>query len=90
MEVVQKIQITPQQLVEAIGIAVKEQLEKRLPKLKEEESLLTKKEAASFLSISMSTLGLWCRKGLLNSFGIGGRVYFKQSEIMSSLISLNN
>lgn len=91
MGTIQMIQFTPQQLQEVIGQAVSRQLEPFLNKLseKEESDLLTKKEAAAFLSITQTTLDAWSKKGSFNSYGIGGRVYFKKSEIISALIKLN-
>ena len=85
------IQFTPQELQEVIGLAVSKQLEPFLKNLsnKKEEDLLTKKEAATFLSISLSTLDAWCKNGSLTSYGIGGRVYFKKSDIISALIKIN-
>ena len=66
----------------------KRQLE-MLPELIEAvqgEDLLSRKQAMQFLDISSATLDRWSNKGLVNRYGIGGRVYFKKSEIINSLI----
>lgn len=52
--------------------------------------LLSKKEAASYLKITLKTLDNWTKKGTLNSYGIEGRVYYKLSELRSALIKLNS
>lgn len=50
--------------------------------------ILTRKEAASFLSVSLTTLKAWTDQKLLKAYRLGGRVYYKQSEIVSALESL--
>ena len=55
---------------------------------KEPVELLTREETAEYLKISLSTLWHWSRKGILPSYGIGNRVYYKRSEIEKALIRL--
>ena len=56
---------------------------------KEPIELLTREETAEYLKISLSTLWHWSKKGILPSYGIGKRVYYKRSEVESSLIRIN-
>jgi hypothetical protein len=49
------------------------------------QKLLTRKETADKLKISLVTLNDWSRRGMLKSYMIGGRVLYKDSEIDSSL-----
>ena len=66
--------------------------EKRLDKLPEMieavqgEDLLTRQKAMQLLDVGSATLDRWSKLGLINRYGIGGRVYFKKSEIINSLI----
>ena len=55
--------------------------------IKEEkkEKLLTRNEAAALLKITLVTLSDWSSKGLLQSYYMGGRVYYKEHEIINSL-----
>ena len=68
--------------------------EKRLDKLPEMieavqgEDLLTRQKAMQLLDVGSATLDRWSRQGLINRYGIGGRVYFKKSEIINSLIKI--
>ena len=55
---------------------------------KEPVELLTRKEAAEFLKVDLSTLWNWSKKGILSSYGIGNRVYYKRSEIEEALVKL--
>ncbi|WP_299160099.1 helix-turn-helix domain-containing protein [uncultured Eudoraea sp.] len=50
--------------------------------------LLTREETAEYLKISLSTLWHWSKKGILPSYGIGNRVYYKRIEIEEALIKL--
>ena len=51
--------------------------------------LLTREETAEMLKINLSTLNEWVKKGYLKVYSIGYRRYFKESEVLNSLISLN-
>ncbi|WP_299159308.1 helix-turn-helix domain-containing protein [uncultured Eudoraea sp.] len=51
---------------------------------------MTREETAQSLKISLSTLWHWSKKGILPSYGIGNRVYYKRSEIENSLIRINS
>jgi len=53
------------------------------------DKLLTRKEAAQMLKVDMSTIHNWTKRNILTSYGIGGRVYYKESEIKNALIKLN-
>lgn len=50
-----------------------------------QEVLLTRKEVASMLHINISTVADYQRTGKLKFYGLGGRIYFKRSEIEASL-----
>lgn len=53
----------------------------------EREELLTPKETAELLKISIPTLWRWQKKGKLNCYGIAGKRYYKRSEVIESLTS---
>lgn len=56
---------------------------------KEPTVLMTRTETAEFLKISISTLWHWSKKGIVPSYGIGNRVYYKRSDIEASLYKLS-
>lgn len=68
-----------------------DQLEPRIAdiikKVKHEkpEELLTRKETASFLKINLSTLHRWSESGKIKRYCLENRVYYKRSEVESSL-----
>jgi predicted DNA-binding transcriptional regulator AlpA len=50
-----------------------------------ENKYLTRRDVIELLSISYVTLHDWCKKGILNSYRIGNRVYFRSEEISYAL-----
>jgi excisionase family DNA binding protein len=54
-------------------------------KSKGNAKILSREQTASFLSISFPTLLRWTKEGLLKSYKLGGRVYYKQQEILRAL-----
>lgn len=78
-----------EQLQKDILSVIKKNLNK-LPKyLKQEEEYLTREEVAKLLKVNKSTVSNWKTSGTLNAYGLGGRVYFKKSEIDKAMIKIN-
>ncbi|MDM1452205.1 helix-turn-helix domain-containing protein [Myroides odoratimimus] len=51
----------------------------------EPEELLTREQTAEFLQVNIATISTWTSQGRLTCYGMGGRRYYKKSEIMSAL-----
>ncbi len=79
-----------------------EQLEKRfneiqntlnkLMSVKEEQpktDLLTRKEAAEILKISLVTLYTWTKHNILSAHKIANKVYYKRAEIEKALVQIS-
>lgn len=71
---------------------VEEVLEKQLkgfsiPK-KTELKLLTRKDTAKLLCISLPTLHEWTKSGIVKAHRIGNRVLFKQDEVHQALCQI--
>ena len=92
MEGIQFIATTPEQLRQDIKEDVKSQLDdlKSNFQPRQPEELLTRKEVAELFKINLSTLHHWTKKSKLKAYGISGRIYYKRSEIESSLIKIEN
>ena len=56
---------------------------------KQPTQYLTRAEVAKLLQIDLSTLHAWTKKGKLNPYGIGNRVYYKRQEVEAALKPLN-
>jgi len=91
-QMIQLIQLTPTELINAIEHSVNKQLDglKTSFQPKEPEVLLTRSETSLLLKVNLSTLWNWTKKGQLKSYGIGNRVYYKRHEVMQSIINLKN
>ena len=64
--------------------AVKEHLQPKQP-----NDYLTRKEVAGMLKIDLSSVHNWSKKGILNPYQIGNRVYYKLSEVENAIVKLN-
>jgi hypothetical protein len=90
MEVIKFIQIEPNELKSLLKESVKQEFNQ----LKEEilcktpTQYLTRKEVAKMLHIDLKTLYNWTNKGVLTSYGIRGRVYYKRDEVERAFIEL--
>lgn len=54
--------------------------------IKEEEELLTVEETIKFLKCSKQALWTWRKNGVLPSYRLGNRVFYRKSDIFSKLI----
>lgn len=52
--------------------------------------LMTRNEVAALFKINLSTLHSWTKDEKLISYGIGGRVYYKRSEVVEAIVKLNH
>ncbi|HEU4789803.1 MAG TPA: helix-turn-helix domain-containing protein [Flavobacterium sp.] len=88
---IQFIQYSPEQLQSEINAGVKVQLENFLKHFtpKQPNEYLTRQNVADMLSVDISTVHNYCKRGILQPKGIGGRVYFLRSEVEASLKPLN-
>lgn len=58
-------------------------------KPKEPKEYLTRQDVAKLFQVDISTVNNWKNNGVLNAYGMGGRVFFKRSEIEKSMIKIN-
>ena len=87
---IQLIQLTPNELQNAIIEGVNIQLEKLKTHFqpKEPTELLTRSETSALLKINLTTLWNYTKQGKLISYGIGNRVYYKRAEVMQCRIAI--
>jgi predicted DNA-binding transcriptional regulator AlpA len=91
MKQIQLIGITPDEFQEAILDGV-EKLINELKKdfqPKEPTEYLTRQETAQFFQVNLTTIWNWTKKGKIQAYGLGNRVYYKRSEIESAIVKLN-
>lgn len=84
--------ITPHELQESLI----EHFEFRLKEIfnnlenNQAERLLTREQTAEMLSITLTTLWSWTKKGILTSYRIGNKIMYKQHEVYESLVRINH
>ncbi|WP_455004964.1 helix-turn-helix domain-containing protein [Capnocytophaga gingivalis] len=90
MDAIQFIQTSPEQLQAAIIEGVRKELNelKKDFQPKEPTVYLSRQEVKQMLGINLTTLNNWTKKGILISYGIGGRVYYKRHEVEKAIIQL--
>ncbi len=81
------ILITPEELRELIDQSVTEALRRCQPGKPpiEGPEILTRKQAAEFLRISLVTLNEWCNQGILTPRRLNSRVYFYKGDILKAM-----
>lgn len=71
-----------------VSIQVQE-LQKQLLEKKEKPKLLSRIQTAEYLGIDLSTLYSWVNQGRIKMYSMGSKRYFKENEVIDSLIHLN-
>jgi excisionase family DNA binding protein len=86
---------TPDQLKTVISETVQNEFLRHLqtqsapaPTREPDSDLLTRKEAAKLLSVSLPTLNEWSKTGVINGYRIATRVRYKKSELEKSLLQM--
>ncbi len=91
-QTIQFVQVTPEQLQNAIIEGVKQQFNEFRKHFKpiEPNEYLSRSEVASWLGVNESTVHNWKTKGIISAYQIGGRVFFKRKEVESAIVKLKN
>ncbi|CAA0242297.1 DNA-binding protein [Tenacibaculum maritimum] len=86
-----QIEFNTEQLRNEIIEGIKPQLDELKNHLqpKEPTEYLTRQETADLLKVDLSTIWNWTKQSKLVAYSIGSRVYYKRSEVESSIIKLN-
>ena len=80
--------ITAEQLVDLFRPMIREEVQIVISQ--QEEKLISPAEACKLFkpAITKATLTSWTKQGFLQEHRIGGRVFYRQSEILASTITL--
>jgi len=81
--------LSPEEFKESIRSIVKElmpQQKKNSEKLPSTDELLTVEETLKLLKCSKQALWNWRKNGILPSYRLGNRVYYKKSDIFDKLV----
>ena len=91
MKTLHLFEITPEELVARVVNELKQSQQLVNPKtISQPEEYLTVKDVADLFHISIATVNNWRREGVLVAYQIGGKIFFKRSEIENSLVQLKS
>ncbi len=79
---------TIEELIDQIKAALTDKTEKSLGPIS--ESLLSRKQAADKLQITLPTLNSWTKEKRLIAYRMGSRIYYKDLEIIQSLKEIDH
>jgi len=84
MEIIAKLSPEDQQ---HIADQIYNRLLKHLPRVQEEDQLLTRAEAAELLSVQPATVTLWVRRGIIPAIEIDGskETRYSRADIMKAM-----
>ncbi len=78
---------TPEELRSLISECLKQERQNisHAPEPKLDTEYITRKQTAEILGISLPTLGLWSKTGVIPAYRIASRVRYKREEVMNSV-----
>jgi len=84
---IQLIQITPDELREAIVSGVRAEVDKLKADFqpKQPTEYMTRNEVRDLLNVDLSTVHNWTKRGKLKAYGLGGRLYYKRAEVEEAI-----
>ena len=89
--IIQFIQSSPEELEDRIYIRLKSEIDiiksDFQPKLPTE--YLTRNQVKEMLDVDLSTIHNWTKRGKLQAYGIGNRIYYKRSEVEQAIVPLH-
>jgi excisionase family DNA binding protein len=84
-------QISINELTDIISSKIRAQFEEiNLSKKSELPELLTRKQTANYLGISLVSLYHWTKDGKLQSYQISGRIRYKRDEVLNAIKGVKN
>lgn len=92
MKKIQFFSLTIDQLEKVIANVVQQERAAMLQELQQQqpsEVYIPRKQVAAMLDVGLSTLHAWHHRGILSPVGIGGRRYYRQSDIDEAMIRLS-
>ncbi|MDQ7917132.1 helix-turn-helix domain-containing protein [Mesonia sp. MT50] len=56
---------------------------------KQQSVYLSRHDVSEMLQIDVSSVHNWTKKGIIQAYQIGGRVYYKREEVEAAIVQLN-
>ncbi len=91
MKTIKLYELTIDELSTQVNEGLKTYIEGLIKTLSEQQEsgkdFLTTKETAEFFGVSFPTIHSWINDGLISSYKMGNRTYFKRSELIEQLLN---
>ena len=88
---IQFIQVSPEDLADLIQQGLKIEVENLIKTISEQKQegkeFLSRKECSQFFGVSLVTIHNWVKDGIISSYKLGNRTYFKRSELVEQLLN---
>lgn len=76
--------ITVDELLQKIELIIEKKIAEKI-KVEKTVHNMTRKEVATFFKVSIVTVHNWTKEGLLPSYRMGSRVYYRSDEVEEAL-----
>ncbi len=73
------------QIAETVTEKVTQLVSKDTANTDDKNELLTRKEVAKYLSVTVMTVHNWTKAGILNPYRIGNKLRYQKSEVLKAL-----
>jgi len=77
------------ELLDQISELLDQKLNQANQQTKPDDELLTRKQTADLLKITLPTLWAWTNKDILPAYRIGNKIRYKKSEVLKALNQIN-
>ncbi len=87
---IQFIQTSPDELKAAMADIIRHEVEKLKADFqpKQPTEYMTRQQVAAFFNVDLATVWNWTKRGKLQAYGMGNRVYYRRDEVEASLTPL--
>lgn len=87
---IQFLNVTPKDFLSELDKRIDQKLNtlKQEFQPKEPTEFLTRSEVSSLLKIDISSVANWTKSGKLQSYALGGRRYYKRTEVEAALVKV--
>ena len=88
-------QLSKTDILETVNVAVNDAFSQNVQNLIQsllepsgtKKDFLSRKETAEFFGVSVVTIHAWVNEGLISSYKMGNRTYFKRSQLIEQLLN---
>ena len=87
----QSLDLLVQQIADNVYLRIQDKINQApIEKEPSTTKVLTRKETAKRLNVSLTTLNTWSRRGIIQSKKVGSRVRYLESDVLAALQNVSN